>query len=121
MYKESGMSEWLKNKGEHNHRSAEDLGWYTSSHLSGLVGWGIGHRFGKAREGYLAGLLGTAIAAPIIGKIAAAITRRRTLEEQKKHDEGSAWLDGIIPGLSSYNSAKREELADHLLNVNTEI
>lgn len=102
------------------HRRAEAFGWATSASLAGLVGAGIGHRFGKTMEGRLIGLFGTAVAAPLIGRLAAAITRRRTLEEQRKHDEGSAWLESIIPGLSSYNSAKYEELADSVLQEKLE-
>ena len=120
MYKKSDMPRWLKSQGADSHRRAEAFGWATSAQLAGLIGAGIGKKYGRSMEGRLIGLFGTAIAAPLIGRLAAAITRRRTLEEQKRHDERPAWLDTIIPGLSSYNSAKYEELADSVLQEKLE-
>lgn len=56
---------------------------------------------GRAKLG--AGAVGVA---NLIGMIAAAITRRRTLKEQMEHDEKSVLWD-YIPGVAAYNQTKR--------------
>lgn len=106
-----------KNKGADpkSHAAAENIGIATSFAASNLAGRALGALAGKlmnkdvnasSSAGGSIGL-GAAALSNIIGAIAAGIKRRRTKEEQIKHDKGSTAWSLFVPGVSTYNALKR--------------
>ena len=92
------------------HAMSEGFGPITSTAAAALAGLVAGGATTGRHSGAMAGAgLGAAgaIAANLIGAIAAAIKRRRTKEEQMKSDEKSVLLKYLIPGLATYDSYKR--------------
>ena len=76
---------------------------------AGLGGW-LGGKEGAALGGGVglaAGSLVSAAIAPLAASIAAAITRRRTQQEQLAHDNELNVSNWLIPGVSFYNYWKR--------------
>ena len=101
--------------------AGEILGSATSMTLPTLLTTGIGagigalavddgYRCGGALVGSIVGsLAGLGITATtnLVGALAAAITRRRTAEEQMQHDMSNHASNWIVPGVSTYNYYKR--------------
>ena len=99
---------------EHGFREATGVGmstlasWLAGRTIGAVASKLMGKSFdGGSRIGGIAGL-GAAGVANLVGAISAAITRRRTREEQLEHDKGSALPSMLIPGVGMYNSLKRQ-------------
>ena len=101
--------------------AGELLGGATSTLLPTLLTAGIGAGVGAlaADDGYrgsgalvgsivgtLTGL-GITATSGLVGALTAAVTRRRTAEEQMQHDMYPHTSNWIVPGVSSYNYYKR--------------
>lgn len=106
-----------KNKNKTRHQFFGGLlgnlaGAATGGIIGGLAGAGTGYAVGDGEGAAMGALPGIAlgsiigISAPnLIGGLAALIKRKRTLEEQKAYEEGSA-LSNYIPGVAAYNQFK---------------
>ena len=76
----------------------------------GALSAGDGNRGNGALAGSVAGALtglGITATAGLVGAITAAVSRRRTAEEQMQHDTSPHVSNWIVPGVSSYNYYKR--------------
>ena len=104
------------------HAISEHLGQGTSALAAMLLGGTTGALVGVPKsigsddpvsDRILGGLLGVAaggfssLGLDIIGKISAAIRRRRTAKEQIEHDKKSVILNYLVPGFATYNHHKR--------------
>ena len=76
--------------------------------IGGLISKLRGKDFGSgARIGSKIGT-GVGMVATLAGAIYAAMTKRRTREEQLEHDRGSLLSSLLMPGVGIYNSFKRQ-------------
>lgn len=101
--------------------AGEILGGVSSTILPTLLATGIGASIGASSagdgnrgSGALAGSvagaltgLGITATAGLVGAITAAVSRRRTAEEQMQHDTSHHVSNWIVPGVSAYNYYKR--------------
>ena len=99
---------------------SEVLGPYTSGILATGIGAGIGGLSSKdklkgIRNGAMIGG-GTAIGMHLIGLLAGAIRKKRSLEEQEEYYKGSTLPNYLIPGISRYNLSKSTELINDVAN-----
>ena len=63
----------------------------------------------RIRKAVMGGLIGAGIPLTFqgIGALAAAISRRRTKQEQREHDDSRNIANWLIPGVATYNKYKR--------------
>ena len=86
--------------------STEVVGALASPLIGAGIGAAVSGAAGKgAAPGAIAGLA-AGTGASYLGSIIAALRRRRTRKEQVEHDS-KTHLENLIPGVASYNYAKR--------------
>ena len=87
---------------------AELLGKYTSSAVGGVAGGLLGKRLGGDKRHAAIGAVTGAVAPLILGSLGAAISSKRTKDEQVERDSaGRAVAKYLIPGLATYDNYKR--------------
>ena len=90
----------------------ETMGPLTSTALLAAAGGGLGYvgSGGKKEKSMQGAAIGTAtgMTATVAALLLALITKRRTNAEQDRHNNSSSTLaDFLVPGMASYNAAKR--------------
>lgn len=93
--------------------ASEVVGPITSSLLAAGLGAALGGLTSRSRRKGEAMMTGAGIgstagaAANLLGLLASALTKRRSREEMEKYDRSPQLLNWLVPGMGTYNLAKR--------------